>query len=282
MRIDSAGNVGIATGGASLAGNSFILQKSITGATIGIAFLNSGIVQPDVTGAAYYHRTAAATVAGSYTVGTISHYYARQGTFGAGSTVTSQYGFEAHSTLIGATNNFGFHSNIPAGTGRWNFFANGTAQNAFAGFTSIGSTTVPTCALDVTGGIRTSRTAVTAPAASDGNVFSGTYTPTLTNVTNVTSSTALTNITYFRVGNAVTVSGQVNINATATGAVEFGVSLPVASNFSASQQAGGASGSPVGAGYISADATNDRLSLKYTASATGTQAHFFTATYQVL
>lgn len=46
---------------------------------------------------------------------------------------TSAYGFGVTSSFIGATNNYGFFSDIPAGAGRWNFYANGTAANYFGG-----------------------------------------------------------------------------------------------------------------------------------------------------
>jgi hypothetical protein len=47
--------------------------------------------------------------------------------------VTNQYGFEVDGTLTGATNNYAFYSNVPSGTGRWNFYAAGTAANYFGG-----------------------------------------------------------------------------------------------------------------------------------------------------
>ena len=52
---------------------------------------------------------------------------------GAGASITVQYGFAASSSLTSATNNYGFYSNLASGAGRWNFYAAGTAQNAFAG-----------------------------------------------------------------------------------------------------------------------------------------------------
>jgi hypothetical protein len=66
---------------------------------------------------------------------------------GAGSAVTNQYGFIAESNLTGATNNYGFLGNIPSGTGRFNFYAAGTADNYFAGKVGIGM--VPSNQLDV-------------------------------------------------------------------------------------------------------------------------------------
>lgn len=142
MRIDNAGRVGI--GGTPSAGRTLTVSSNLTGSSNTRAFFNNGIVQSDSTSQAFYNATVAQTAAASFTCANLSHYYANQGSFGAGSTVTSQYGFYAESTLTGATNNYGFYSNIASGTGRWNFYAAGTAANYMAGplqaqnFASIG------------------------------------------------------------------------------------------------------------------------------------------------
>lgn len=83
------------------------------------------------TAAAFF--TNLSTAAASFTCASFSHFNAAQGTIGAGSTVTNQYGFIANSNLIGATNNFGFYANIPSGAGRYNFYAAGGADNLFSG-----------------------------------------------------------------------------------------------------------------------------------------------------
>ncbi len=70
----------------------------------------------------------------------VYHYRAIQQTFNVAP--TNQYGFSAENSLTGATNNFGFYGNIASGSNRWNFYANGTAQNYFAGNVGIG--TLPT------------------------------------------------------------------------------------------------------------------------------------------
>jgi hypothetical protein len=89
------------------------------------------------------------TQAASFTLGTLHHFAATQpSAFGAGSTVTTQVGFNAQSNLTGATNNYGFYGNIAAGTGRWNFYAAGTASNYFAGNVGVGNTT-PNAPLEV-------------------------------------------------------------------------------------------------------------------------------------
>jgi hypothetical protein len=283
MRIDSAGRVGI--GGTPAASYGLSLSRPLSGGVNAYGVVVISDSAADVTGAAHIFSSVPAA---TNTLATIRHFSASQQTYTG--TVTNQYGFIAETTLTGATNNFGFYSNIASGTGRWNFYANGTAQNAFAGFTRIGSTTAPTCALDVTGGIATSRTAVTAPAASDGNVFSGTYTPTLTNTTNVAASTA-SQCQYMRVGNVVTVSGRVSITPTAANTTTLiGISLPVASSFSTAQQCSGTSSTDTtvtadqqsGGGSIVADTTNNRASLRLAPASTTALGRPFTFTYQVL
>ena len=136
MRIDSAGNVGI--GSSAGTATSFRLANNLTGSTSAFGLYSVGVVQSDVTGGVSYLSTQANTAAATFTISNLRHYVANQGTFGAGSTVNNQFGFVAQSALIGATNNYGFYSDIASGTGRWNFYANGTAANVFAGQTSIG------------------------------------------------------------------------------------------------------------------------------------------------
>lgn len=111
-----------------------------------------------------------------------------------------------------------------------------------------------------------------------------TYTPTLTNVTNLSASTAY-QCQYMRVGNTVTVSGRVDIDPTAAGAVELGITLPVASNFGAIEDCAGvaaASGIAGQAAAIAADTANDRAKLVYIAVDITNQPMYFNFTYQVI
>ena len=70
--------------------------------------------------------------------------------FGAGSTVTNQYGFICE-TLSSATNNYGFYGKIASATNNWNIYMDGTAKNYLNGSLLIGSTTDAGYKLDVTG-----------------------------------------------------------------------------------------------------------------------------------
>lgn len=91
--------------------------------------------------------------------------------------------------------------------------------------------------------------------------YSGTYTPTGTIVTNLDSVTPGI-FSYLRVGDCVFVSGVVASDPTASGLTVFGLSLPIASAFSASYQANGSGVAVPGfVAYIVADATNDRVEV---------------------
>ena len=134
-------------------------------------------------------------------------------------------------------------------------------------------------------GLSIGRTAVTGtPAATDGNVFSGTYTPTLTNSSGINSSAASA-CQYMRVGNVVTVSGQVQIAPTGSD-FNMKMTLPIASAFTASRQASGhflANGSYLlSGGTIAADVAGDRFLFLGNDTTTANLIYIFTTTYQVL
>jgi hypothetical protein len=148
------GNIGINSAPSSLI--TVVAAQPITGAISAHAIQSAGVIQSDVTATGSYYLTSASTAAGAYTVTNIIHYLTNQGTFGAGSSVTSQSGFWAHSGLTGATNNYGFRGQLAAAAGRWNLFMDGTANNAIAGSTSFGSTTAPTSTVDITGSLAVS------------------------------------------------------------------------------------------------------------------------------
>jgi len=118
-------------------------------------------------------------------------------------------------------------------------------------------------------------------------IASGTYTPTLTNGSNVTASTAYA-CQWLRVGNVVTVSGKVDIdpNLTST-STQLGISLPIASTTAAAQNLAGTAvgdnGSALAnAAQIFADTTNNRANLAFWSSSTANAAWSFTFTYVVL
>jgi hypothetical protein len=117
-----------------------------------------------------------------------------------------------------------------------------------------------------------------------GTLAAGTWTPTLTNVTNVTATTAFVSY-YQRVGNVVTLAGRVNMQATATGAASFRMSLPIPADFSSlSQAAGTVTTQLTGAtmcGAILGDTATDTLTVQINAIDTSNRAFSFVAMYTV-
>ena len=171
MRIDNAGRVGI--GVTPPAGWNVVLGRNITGAASSFGFVQSSNVLSDVTNA-FMYSTNAGTQATTFTLTGLHHYRASQGAIGAGSIVTNQYGYFVDANLTGATNNFGFYGNIASGTGRWNFYANGTAANYFGGTTTFA---------------RAVQEARVVVAASDINLSLGNYfTRTISGATTLTVS----------------------------------------------------------------------------------------------
>jgi hypothetical protein len=167
MRIDSTGAVGIGT---TTLGASYGLRvsKTLTADTGGNIFSSVSGSSGTPTNL-YSIRSTINTVTNSgtpYTIAAAYAYAALQGTLNADSTITNQYGFDAGSSLTGATNNFGFRGSLVAGTGRWNFFAAGTANNAYAGNSRFGGTTVPVATVDVTGSVAATTTILSTGATS--------------------------------------------------------------------------------------------------------------------
>jgi len=144
-------SVRAAFGGAVSGSRVAAVPGNITGATTAYAIDANGTVQSDVTNVVFIYNSNPSTQAAAFTITTIAHYAAQQGTIGASSAVTSQYGFWAASSLVGATNNQGFRGSIPSGAGNYNCYMVGTAPNYFAGdmqfdktVTAAGTTTPQT------------------------------------------------------------------------------------------------------------------------------------------
>lgn len=89
-------------------------------------------------GVSYGCQPGAAGSGSPYTVTQVMGYYAAAGVNGANATVTNSYGFYCADQNYGASNNYGYFSNMVAGAGKFGFYAAGTAANSFAGPTAIG------------------------------------------------------------------------------------------------------------------------------------------------
>jgi hypothetical protein len=149
----------------------------------------------------------------------------------------------------------------------------------------INITSAGLVSLENSAGLSINKIAVSSPAAGDGNVFSGLYTPTLTNSTNVAASTTGT-CQYMRVGSAITVSGQFTVDPTAAGTLTvLLISLPIASNFTSSRSAGGtvASASNIygEVGAIIGNTASDVFEVRLLPSSAANQTYAFQATYYI-
>jgi hypothetical protein len=153
MVVDTSGNVGI--GGTAQAYSRLNLLGTYPTSSNATQVVRLDGTIPSGTTASYRSfLSRPVTQATAFTLTNLIHFEADTQTLGAGSAVTNQYGFSVADSLTGATNNYGFYSNIASGSNRWNFYAAGTAQNYFAGDVGIGRT--PVYRLHVQGSTTTS------------------------------------------------------------------------------------------------------------------------------
>lgn len=119
---------------------------------------------------------------------------------------------------------------------------------------------------------------LTLAEIADSAVSSGTWTPTTAIITNLDSVTPFQG-NWLRVGDSVTFGVRITVDPTAAGTINFGITLPVASNFSAIGQANAGSNAS-GAG--GADPTNDRIDFFATAPSGTAFALVINGSYRVL
>lgn len=124
---------------------------------------------------------------------------------------------------------------------------------------------------------------VTTLSITEGAVISGTYTPTLTSVENVSASTSAV-CQYMRVGAVVTVSGMIDVTCTSGigTTTRLGISLPIASNFAAATNCGGAGQHFLQNVGFEADAANDRAQATWSSGSASGQSLRFSFTYRII
>lgn len=134
---------------------------------------------------------------------------------------------------------------------------------------------------------RASGKALIAPAYSEvtstPTLADGTYSPTLTNSTNVTASTTGVCI-YARNGNSVYVAGKFNVQPTATGSTLIDLSLPIASNFTLNTDASGVgaiASQPTPTIVIFAETASDTLRFFFVSPGTANYEVRFACAYIV-
>lgn len=113
------------------------------------------------------------------------------------------------------------------------------------------------------------------------NVTSGTYTPILVFGTNVNRA-SVSVCQYMRVGNIVTVSGELQLDARAAGPVEIGMSLPLPAKFAAAGDAAGTAASGGGTVLrLAADAASNRIKVTGVAPGKGNSNYSFVLNYRL-
>jgi len=128
-----SGRVGI---GSVVASDANLFNNAQLNATI----TRSSTINPTISTSASLIELnyTAPTVPTGVTIAGITYYQASQPAYVG--TVGTNTAFNVNSNFIGGGNNYGFRGAIPSGTGRYNLYMDGTAQNYMAGALSIGTT----------------------------------------------------------------------------------------------------------------------------------------------
>lgn len=125
-----------------------------------------------------------------------------------------------------------------------------------------------------------------AVAITPGTGSSGVYTPTRSAEANLDGNVTLTEAQWLSVGTTVTVSGRFTANPTLTAtATSFEISLPVASNFGAVEDAAGTAACGGIAGMcaeVIAVPANDTMQIQWIASDITSKTWSFIASYEVI
>lgn len=153
-------------------------------------------------------------------------------------------------------------------------FTDASADNVGIGTASPGSK------LDVAGSFQCNS------ITNDTGLAAGVYTPTRSAEANLDANVTMTEAQYMRVGNTVTVSGRFTADPTLTATTtSFEITLPVASNIGAAEDAAGVAfcGNIAGQGAeVIGVVANDTAKVQWKASDITSQIWSYTFTYQVI
>lgn len=175
----------------------------ITGTTSrGISFRGTFAATATANHAGFFMQGTGAASGSAYTVTNVFGLQVAGYSLGTNQTVTNMFGVsinaQAAATNIysfnssaqsNGTNNYGFFGSIASGTGRWNFYANGTAANYFNGNVLIGTTTQPATASNIViAGLKA--TSAAAPTIASATTIAPTK-----QITFISGTTAIATIT---------------------------------------------------------------------------------------
>jgi hypothetical protein len=154
VNVGGAQRLQISTAGAVAIGTTTLADSTLTlagiyqsSSNVSNVYYTGGTIPSTTTSATSVFHSNVATAAAAFTLTNLYHFRVTGVSLGAGSAVTNEYGV---------------HSNLAAGSGKYNFYAAGTAPNLFAGSTVVGTAAlatnatsgflyVPTCAGTPTG-----------------------------------------------------------------------------------------------------------------------------------
>ncbi len=125
------------------------MSGTTSGGTTCYGLLHQGTIGSGVTSGFSAFQSAVSTAAASFTLTTLRHFIAGNVTLGSGSAVTNQYGFQCADLTSGGTTNIGFKGDVTSGSGKYNLYMQGSAQNYLVGVTGIGAAPSSTTALIV-------------------------------------------------------------------------------------------------------------------------------------
>jgi hypothetical protein len=168
-------------------GISFRGTFAATATTTQSGFFMSGVGAS--SGSAYTTTSVYGLQLGAYVLGTNQTVTNQYGVFiGSQTTATNNYSFFSTAQPNG-TNNYAFYGGTASGTGRWNFYANGTAANYFNGNVLIGTTTQPATASNIViAGLKA--TSAAAPTIASATTIAPTK-----QITFISGTTAIATIT---------------------------------------------------------------------------------------
>jgi hypothetical protein len=157
-----AGSLGIGT--TTLSAATLTVSRNIS-ADGSYGIFQNGQIQTAVTGNGGGFINSLVTIANT-TLTNYYHYRALEGTIGATTAITNNFGYHINDMATG-TNRFGYYGNVASGTNKWNIYMNGTALNYMNGALLLGSTTSSGEQLQVTGTMKvTGASTFTATGAS--------------------------------------------------------------------------------------------------------------------
>lgn len=191
----------------------------------------------------YIRHTAAGTLNffGGGTTAATEHLVINAGNIGIGTATP------AAKLSVGSSSDFQVNS-----SGKIAKYANSAITNGQLLLGSTSNGTFEKSTLTAGQNISISNGAGTVTIATDKTLDEGSYTPTLTNTTNIASSTAYTTY-WYRVGDNITVYGKAEATTSSNVASELRMSLPVSTaNFANEYEAGGVAA----AGNLSVDRVN--------------------------